>query len=222
MSVSGRSRLVGEFSGNNLNSYASYLASVPSDESSGDHGVSPNERLVDMKKLLGLFICACVALVLGMGATGCSKKTEVKKDSKTTTTTTTTSPDKVVDEKKVEEKKVEVKGGEKKVEEKTTEEKKVEEKKVEEKKVEEKKVPEKKVEEKKTEEKKTSTTPEGKKVEEKKTEEKKTTEDKKSSSLSIRNDFFAQLDSNLLPLNRSEAVLVLASRASRNVAAVTA
>jgi hypothetical protein len=41
-----------------------------------------------MSKLLGVLICASVCLVLGLGAAGCTKKTE--KDKKTTTTTTTT------------------------------------------------------------------------------------------------------------------------------------
>ena len=102
-----------------------------------------------MKKLIGFFICVCICTVLGLGSTGCTKKTETTvKDKKTTVEKKTTEEKKTTDgtttEKKVEEKKIieEKKGttdGAKKTTDGTTTEKKVEEKKVEEKKTTEEK-----------------------------------------------------------------------------------
>jgi hypothetical protein len=40
-----------------------------------------------MKKLLGLFLIACVSAVLGLGSTGCTKKTDTKTPDKAKVTT---------------------------------------------------------------------------------------------------------------------------------------
>jgi len=42
-----------------------------------------------MSKLLGVLICGCVCLVLGLGSTGCTKKNEKEKSVEKKTTTTT-------------------------------------------------------------------------------------------------------------------------------------